>query len=197
MLLLVAHEREVVRVIVQTARLELRPFQESDFPALRAFDADPAVWEYRGGQVPTEAQTRAALQRYLNAAHEQPPHRYPFAIILRAAGRFIGECGLKITNHEAAEAELYYGLIRSAWRQGYMTEAGAALIAFGFTDLGLHRLWAKCDPDHRDSWRVMEKLGMQREGQLRECVRTVHGWRDRVVYAILNHERMHMIRSAA
>jgi len=73
---------------------------------------------------------------------------------------------------------LGYLLNRKYWNQGYITEATRKVIAFGFEQLGLHRIIASCDPANIGSYRVMEKIGMQREGYLagRENVQGV--WRD-------------------
>jgi RimJ/RimL family protein N-acetyltransferase len=57
-----------------------------------------------------------------------------------------------------------------------MTEAASALVGFGFTHLGLHRIWATCAVDNIGSRRVLEKLGMTREAHLRE-----HLWGQRTL----------------
>ncbi len=74
-------------------------------------------------------------------------------------------------------------------RQGYATEAAAALMRYGFESLQVHRLIATCQPQNRPSWRVMEKLGMQREGHFRKCFqRDETTWWDEYFYAILEEE---------
>ncbi|MBX0328846.1 GNAT family N-acetyltransferase [Oscillochloris sp. ZM17-4] len=52
-------------------------------------------------------------------------------------------------------------------RRGYATEAARAIVAFGFTELLLHRIWSWCIADNLGSARVLEKLGMRPEGRLR------------------------------
>jgi ribosomal-protein-alanine N-acetyltransferase len=54
------------------------------------------------------------------------------------------------------------------WRQGLATEAARAIVAFGFTELRLHQIWSWCIAENVGSAGVLEKLGMQREGRLRE-----------------------------
>ena len=65
---------------------------------------------------------------------------------------------------ENKEGEIGYILNRRYWNQGYMTEAARKVVSFGFEQLGLHRIIATCDPANIGSYRVMEKIGMQREG---------------------------------
>lgn len=69
-----------------------------------------------------------------------------------------------------------------------MTEAAGALLGYGFTALDLHRVWATCDARNKASARVLEKIGMRREGLLVH-ERVVKGdWRDSCVYAVLKDE---------
>jgi len=69
-----------------------------------------------------------------------------------------------------------------------MTEAVRALVGYGFGELKLHRIAADCDPRNIGSWRVMEKIGMRREGHLLENLLLAGEWVDSYVYAILARE---------
>jgi RimJ/RimL family protein N-acetyltransferase len=62
------------------------------------------------------------------------------------------------------------------------------MVEFGFRELGLHRMWADCDPDNVGSWRVLEKIGMRREGHLRENALVKGAWVDSLIYAVLERE---------
>jgi ribosomal-protein-alanine N-acetyltransferase len=79
-------------------------------------------------------------------------------------------------------------LTRRYWGQGYATETGKALLTFGFDGLGLHRIFATCDPANVPSAHVLEKIGMQREGRIREHKWAKRRWRDSLLYAILDYE---------
>jgi [ribosomal protein S5]-alanine N-acetyltransferase len=173
---------------LNTTRLLLREFADHDFAALRAIDADPVIQRYRGGQTITAEQTRAFIELTKRFAEEQPQTRYPFVVVLQSENAVIGACGLSITNYALREAELWYVLNRQYWRHGYMTEAAQALITFGFQQLQLHRIWAMCHPENIGSWRVLEKLGMTREGRLRQHYWEQEQWRDSFMYALLDHE---------
>jgi RimJ/RimL family protein N-acetyltransferase len=74
-------------------------------------------------------------------------------------------------------------------RLGYATEAARSLLAYAFEVLGCHRVIATCQPENVASWRVMEKLGMRREGHFRACIhRPPDGWWDEYFYALLAEE---------
>ncbi len=73
--------------------------------------------------------------------------------------------------------------------QGYATEAARALLGYGFEELDLHRIIATCQPENPASYRVMEKLGMRREGHFRQCIDRGQGvWWDEYFYALLKDE---------
>ena len=72
---------------------------------------------------------------------------------------------------------------------GYATEAAAAMLKYGFEDLLLHRVIATCQPENVPSYRVMEKIGMRKEGWFRKCIyRDDQTWWDEYFYALLEEE---------
>lgn len=85
-------------------------------------------------------------------------------------------------------AEIGYNLRRSHWRKGYVREAVARIITHGFVDRGLHKIKADTDPDNVGSNALLENLGFQREGHLREEWTTHLGLRDSIIWALLKHE---------
>jgi RimJ/RimL family protein N-acetyltransferase len=172
-----------------TPRLLLRDFTPHDAQAVHAFDADPELTRYRGGGQITEEDTRAFIQRTQQWLQSEPRPIYALAVMIKEQDKMVGVVGLTITERDAGQAELWYRLSRTFGRQGYTTEASSAMLAFGFTELRLHRIAALCHPDNVGSRRVMEKIGMQYEGRLRENFLNSDGtWRDSLLYAILDHE---------
>jgi [ribosomal protein S5]-alanine N-acetyltransferase len=107
---------------------------------------------------------------------------------LGAQERLIGWCALAVTSHKHHEAELGYALNRQHWGQGYIPEAARVLLTFGFTTLGLHRVFATCHPENQASEHVLQKLGMRKEGYLRENKWSKDAWRDSLLYALLAAE---------
>lgn len=82
-------------------------------------------------------------------------------------GQLLGAAGLEISVKDR-RAELGYWTGLPWWNNGYATEASRALVAYAFGELGLHRVHACHLAGNPASGRVMEKLGMRREGVLRE-----------------------------
>ncbi|WP_307720048.1 GNAT family N-acetyltransferase [Paenibacillus koleovorans] len=172
---------------LETSRLILRDFVAEDEAAVHEYASDPEVTRHMLWGPNTEAETREFLQRTIGALQVEGPRQvYELALVRRSDGRLIGGCGLH--REGTAAAELGYCLSRGVWGQGYAVEAAQALVRFGFAELGLHRIYAKCRPANVGSYRVMEKLGMQREGLLREHLHVKGAWHDSLLYSILAHE---------
>ncbi len=90
-----------------------------------------------------------------------------FAITMRRTGELVGAISLMsmVGGHQA---ELGYWVGVPYWNKGFCTEAGEAVLRYGFTDRGLNRIYATYLTRNPASRRVMEKLGMVQEGMLRE-----------------------------
>jgi RimJ/RimL family protein N-acetyltransferase len=108
-----------------------------------------------------------------------------FAVRLLSGTSLIGSVGLRDIDHEHLQAELGFWIGREWWGQGYAGEAAAAVIRFGFEDLGLNRIYAHHMARNPASGKVLLRLGMQWEGLLRERVRKWGEYEDVVLYAIL------------
>lgn len=74
------------------------------------------------------------------------------------------------------------------YNKGYALEAAYGVLNYGFEKLGLHRFVATCQPENVPSYRVMEKIGMRREGYYKKCIPQGEDWWDEYSYAILSEE---------
>lgn len=174
--------------MLSTGRLLLREIVDSDFGAVHAYATDPEVVQYMPWGPNTETETADFLERAQAAAAADPRVGYELAVVRRTDSRLLGAVGLHRDDPEGAVAGLGYCYDRAAWGHGYATEAARAMLRFGFEELGLHRVWAGCDPANLASARVLEKLGMTLEGQLREDAMIQGQWRDTLIFAVLSHE---------
>ena len=97
----------------------------------------------------------------------------------------IGEISYKIEELEHARAEIGYRVSPECAGKGVCTEACRLLINYLFTNLKLHKVVAKCDPENHASYRVMEKLGMQKEAHFKRHFKIGERWTDQIDYGIL------------
>jgi [ribosomal protein S5]-alanine N-acetyltransferase len=111
-----------------------------------------------------------------------------FAIRL-ADARLIGCAGLRDIDREHSQAELGFWIGREWWGHGYAREAASAVVRFGFEQLGLNRICAHHMARNPAAGKVLQHIGMQREGVLRERVRKWGVYEDVVLYAILREDR--------
>jgi RimJ/RimL family protein N-acetyltransferase len=185
-------------VQIQTPRLLLREFEAGDFAGVHRYASDLEVVRHMEWGPNTEEETRNFLRLVMETRAITPRHDFTLAVCLGEgvggrsgewrSGEVIGGCTLHITDAGYREAYIGYCLARNQWGRGYATEVARGLLKFGFEDLELHRIHATCDPRNDPSARVLEKIGMQREGRLREHVLQRGEWRDSWLYAILERE---------
>jgi Acetyltransferases, including N-acetylases of ribosomal proteins len=177
----------LAEIALKTERLLLREYTPDDWPAVLAYASDPEVLRYRAAAPATEADVKASLARLQEQRRAQPRSRFELAVALQGSGAVIGWLPI-LLGREFEDAEIGWTLARAHWGRGYATEAARAGLAFAFETLGLHRVWARCQPENVASWRVMEKLGMRREGHFVRCQRIRDRWVDNYFYAILAEE---------
>ena len=118
----------------------------------------------------------------------KPRLNYYLAATRKDSNVIVGEAVLRITNPLQRQGEFGLGVARKYWKQGYATEVGAALFHEALTYFKPHRVFAQCAPENKASVRVMQKLGMAREGVLRDVGQARGKWWSSAIYSILDHE---------
>jgi [ribosomal protein S5]-alanine N-acetyltransferase len=113
-------------------------------------------------------------------------------IIHTADNQLIGQCCLFDISPTNRRAEIGYSLARTAWRQGYITEALTSFINYAFTHLNLNRIEADIDPRNIASAKTLEKLHFQREGYLRQRWIVANEITDTAFYGLLRQEWPHL-----
>ena len=171
-----------------TSRLVLREFVLEDWPAVLAYQSEPAYLRYNEWTERTAADVQAFIQRFIDWQREEPRYRYQLAVTLPETGQLIGNCGLRLEHPGSHEGNIGYELAPQHWGQGYATEAARSMLALGFREFGLHRIWAGCVAENTGSAHVLEKLGMQREGIHHDKEWFKGRYWDAYTYAILAHE---------
>ncbi len=174
--------------ILETERLLLRPLMLHDTPAVQQLAgrreiADTTIsiphpyseqqaWQWIAGLTDLFVRGKAVV----------------FGLQLKREDRLVGTIGLRDIDAEHLQAELGFWVGVEYWRQGYATEAARAMVAFGFRELGLNRIYACHMVRNPASGRVLAKIGMKHEGLLRQRVRKWGVFEDVVLLAILRQE---------
>ncbi|GAA1892389.1 GNAT family protein [Asanoa iriomotensis] len=152
---------------------------------MHAFASDPEVTRYTEWGPNTPADTEQFLQAAIQDAGTRPRTRFALAMVERADDALIGSVELCITSRARQQATTGYALAKRCWGRGLTTEAAAAMLRLGFDQLGLHKITATCDPENAGSTRVLTKIGMHREGHLRDHAFIRGAWQDRLLFAAI------------
>lgn len=174
-------------LVIHTRRLLLRPLQPVDVDALFAIFGDPEVMRYWS----TPPWTSLEPARQLVATDEAAGPDADWVrlgVVRRDDDTLVGTCTLFDRNLQSRRAMVGYGLGRAAWGRGYAHEAVGALLDHGFGAWDLNRVEADIDPRNVASARVVERLGFQREGLLRERWIVAGQVSDSAWYGLLRRE---------
>ena len=147
--------------LVETPRLVLSTPVATDAEAIfRRYASDDDVTRYLGWP---KHRSVADTQGFLafSAVQWEREGAGPYLIWARADGQLLGSTGLGL--EPGGQAITGYVLATDAWGKGYATEALTAVVDVA-ADIGVRRLYALCHPEHRASWRVLEKCGFERDG---------------------------------
>ncbi len=153
--------------ILETERLRLRPFEVTDAAEVQrlAGDAEVASTTLR---IPHPYEDGMA-EAWISSHGEQyrKGEEVHFAIVRKADEQLLGAVGL-VLHVDQAKAELGYWIGRPYWNQGYATEAAAAVLRYGFQEIGMVSIFAHHLVRNPASGRVMQKIGMRHTGKLRQ-----------------------------
>lgn len=171
-----------------TERLVLGPFRADDAPGLERLAgareiADTTV------SIP-HPYTRVDAERFITLQRESAGRgdEAVFAIRARGGDALVGCVSLRDIDRVHLQAELGYWIGVPFWGRGFATEAAAAIIRYGFGPLGLNRIYAHHMARNPASGRVLERVGMRREGVLRQRVLKWGRFEDVVIYALLRDD---------
>jgi RimJ/RimL family protein N-acetyltransferase len=171
--------------MIETSRLILRPWRESDLAPFAELNADPMVMRFLRGVL-----TREESDAYAKRAEQHlADHGFcKWAVEAPGVSPLIGAVGLSHVRFEASftpAVEVAWRLSRRVWGQGYATEAARAAMQDGFTRVGLKEIIAITTLGNHPSQRVMERLGMTRSIEFDHPLRAEdHPLRRHILYRL-------------
>jgi len=167
---------------IKADRLYLEPINYTDLDDIFEYMSKPYVHTFENSE-PYDTPTMHRVMNYL-----VPSGKY-YSVKLRETNKHIGHIYFALGQPEKfKEYMLGYMFNKDYHNKGYCTESCRALIEFAFSHFDINRVKAMCNPDNIASWRVMEKIGMKKEGHLRKRVHFKNDqfgnpiWWDELVY---------------
>ncbi|WP_026907534.1 GNAT family N-acetyltransferase [Paucisalibacillus globulus] len=166
---------------IRTNRLLIREFKIEDWEAVYEYTANAIVMKY----IPEGIFTKAEAKEFVNKNNGKNAKNFP--VILLDGNILIGHI---IFHKYFGEHTYEIGWVFNPRYQnkGYASEAAQAVLHFGFKVMNLHRIVATCQPENIPSYRIMEKIGMRKEGFFKKCIPVGSEWWDELYYAILKEE---------
>jgi RimJ/RimL family protein N-acetyltransferase len=184
-------QTERLPIPIETERLWLRLFAAEDFEDLCSFQTLPAVARYRYAEPRSREETRALLDGWLgNSGFEADDDKVVLAMALKDRNRVIGQVGLTLRSFQSRQGEIGFLLHPDFHGCGLAGEACRSMLRLGFEHFGLHRIFGRCNARNAASARLMERLGLRREAELRENKFVKGEWTSELVYAALAREWM-------
>lgn len=168
-------------------RLQLRPFDADDADALFAMFSDPEITRFWSSTAMTHRDEAIALIDEIDD-YCRRGELMEWALVRRDQPDLIGTCSLSNLDLANCRGEIGFALARPAWGNGFMTEVLPVLVNHAFGTLHLHRLEADVDPRNASSIRLLEGLGFQLEGRLRERWQVTGEVQDSLFYGLLDRE---------
>lgn len=167
---------------IVTKRLILRQFRETDYDDLYEYLSQLREDEFEGYPGITYENGREHLKYRIESEEF-------YAMELKESGKVIGN--IYYGNRDFESKEVGYIVNKDFQRKGYACEALSAVIENAFKE-GIHRIYAECDPRNACSWKLLEKVGLEREAHLKQNIyfhKDENGnpiWKDTYIYARLN-----------
>lgn len=170
----------------------LRELSPADEQALHALKSCPAQWRHQAVEPAELSDSATRIANYLKYRGSGADRRlFVYLARRRANGEVVGTVSLQ--RSERAIASLGLAVATAQWGRGFGTELARRLLAFGFAELALNRIAADVSVDNHPCMRVMEKIGMRREGVARECIFAQGRWWTEAKYAVLRSDWVRML----
>jgi ribosomal-protein-alanine N-acetyltransferase len=152
--------------VLETDRLLLREFEETDAAFVLRLLNEPSWLRFIGDR---GVRSLEDARRYLDDGPRASYARNGFGlwcVVPRESGSPTGMCGL-VRRETLPEVDVGFAFLPEAWGRGFASEAAAAVLAHARDRFGLRRVLAITSPDNHPSIRVLERIGMRREGEIR------------------------------
>ena len=173
--------------IIKTGRLYLRPLNESDFDFIQKLRTRPEYFKYENDGAYNDDEIIKQFNEFLEGAKKLPNKGSIQWIVINNDVK-IGEVHLWNWWEKTLEWEIGWHFLIEHWGKGFATEAAKAVLLYAFANFRINRIMACPNAANTRSIALCERIGMIKEGQVRE-VRIINGvYCDEVIFGLLKRE---------
>ncbi|MCA0983934.1 GNAT family N-acetyltransferase [Halobacillus yeomjeoni] len=176
-----------MEILEENSRIYMRELVLEDWEDLHVYASNKEACKYQPWGPNTEADSRFFVTQAIRDRNIKFRSRFVFVIVDKQMEQIVGNIELNIKDWDGV-GELGFIIHHEHWGKGYGTEALQLMLDYCFFQQNLHRVSAHCLPENVASCRVLEKVGMVKEGVLRQEILLNGTWRDSVVYSVLKDE---------
>ena len=184
-----------MEILLETKRLILRQWEESDKRPFFEMNSDPDVMKYFPSPL-SRKESDKFFEKLLLLIEKQGFGLYP--TVLKETGHFIGFIGLNEATFKASFTpciEIGWRLHKDYWKKGFATEGAIEVLKFGFQKLGKKEILSFTSKLNTPSIKVMERLGMQKFDEFEHPnIEEGHPLRSHVLYKIHSSNRFKVFK---
>jgi len=171
-------------LLIQSSRLKLRTLNESDNINIFSYASNSEVSKFLNWDIHADLNdTNNYLSRIILLAKKFPMNNLGIEVNFNNKNFIIGTVGLLPKNFSSPYTfELGYVLHHDWWGKGYASEAVITLLKYGFINNDIQRVEAFCATENIKSWKLLEKIGMIREGTRRNFFYKNNNFQDVFMY---------------
>ncbi|MCF8247610.1 MAG: GNAT family N-acetyltransferase [Saprospiraceae bacterium] len=173
---------------IDTERLQIRNLKTADLADFHFYRSNPEVTKYQGFDVFTLEQAADFINGQLDKAFGEAGEWVQYAIEKKSTGKLIGDCAIKLDQHDIRIAEIGITISHAEQQKGYAKEALIAILNFLFGIDDFHRVTERVDADNIASINLMKSIGFRQEGHFIENLFFKGKWGSEFQYAMLRKE---------
>lgn len=173
---------------LETPRLELREITPDDAAALFEIHGDAELMKWFGVDPLKDLEGAKGLVELFASWRDLANPGVRWGIQVKGTSGLVGTCGLFAWNRNWKKCAIGYELARGAQGKGYMQEALATCISWGFAEMGLNRIEAQVHPENHRSVSSVQRLGFVQEGRLREVGFWGGAFHDLLQFSLLHRD---------
>lgn len=175
-------------IILNSERLIIRDFKPDDYNFFCKQESAESTLRYESDIIPTTEVLNEKFNEIMNLTLNDNRSKYSLLVETRDGNVPLGRVVIWQIDEKIAEWEMGWTIHLGQTKKGYASEAAGALIQFGFEQLNANRICANCNEANIASERVMQKIGMKKEGVLRQTRKLNDEWYGSCIYSILRSE---------